>query len=312
MAHVTVALPVYNGEAYLDLAIRSVLEQPETDLLLHISDNASTDSTEAICRAWAAEDPRIRYDRLPTNIGMIPNFRRLAEAASTPYFSWLSSDDRMLPGFLDACVSALEADPGAVLAMTGLADVNLDDPRTEPVVVPEHLSTDDPDPVVRFRGLMGTHESLAQFGVYRTATLQSIRPYSWILEGDRVVLAEMALRGRFCRIPDVLYQRGQHPARSMRIQRATQRLAVMYPDRAGHIPFPTWALGYELARAVHESPLTASQRAACYASMRLWLRAHAPNLARNLARGAIEYSRRLSRPDAGRLGRSHGMTTASA
>lgn len=310
---VTVGLPVYNGEAYLEASIRSVLDQPGVELTLHISDNASTDATEDICRSWAERDPRIRYERLESNIGMIPNCRRVAAAATTEYFARISADDRMLPGFLRTCVDQLEADPAVALAMTGLADVDLDDPSAPPTLVHEDLGTDSPDPVARFRGLMGRHECLAQFGVYRTSVLQSVRPHSWILEGDRVLLVETALRGRIVTTRTVLYHRGQHQQRSMRISRATERLAVMFPERAGHIPFPTWALGFEIARAVHESPLPASQRMRCYASMGRWVRGNAENLSRNLVRGAIEYADKYGpaerrRPSGGPDGA--GATTA--
>lgn len=306
---VTVGLPVYNGESYLEQAIGSVLDQPGVEVTLHVSDNASTDTTEAICRSWAERDLRVRYERLEENIGMIPNFRRVAAAAKTPYFTWVNADDRMLPGFLAACVDALEADSSVALAMTGLADVDLDDPSAGPVVVQEDLGTDVADPAARFRGLMGRHQCLSQFGVYRTEVLHAIRPYSWILEGDRVVLAQVALRGRIVGVPEVLYHRGQHTQRSMRIARATERLAIMFPERAGHIPFPTWALGYELARAVHESPLSTSERMRCYTSMRLWLRDNAENLGRNLVRGAIEYAERY-RPE--RRRQPSGTDAASA
>jgi len=65
---VSIGLPVFNGEAYLDEAIRSVLAQSLADLELVISDNASTDRTAEICRDWAATDRRIRYFRNPENL----------------------------------------------------------------------------------------------------------------------------------------------------------------------------------------------------------------------------------------------------
>jgi len=53
-------MPVYNGERYLKAALDSVLAQTFRDFELIISDNASTDATEEICREYAARDPRIR------------------------------------------------------------------------------------------------------------------------------------------------------------------------------------------------------------------------------------------------------------
>jgi glycosyltransferase involved in cell wall biosynthesis len=66
---ISIGLPVRNGEEYLEESIDSILAQTFTDFELIISDNASTDRTEAICRAYAAKDRRIRYYRNPVNIG---------------------------------------------------------------------------------------------------------------------------------------------------------------------------------------------------------------------------------------------------
>lgn len=81
---ISVGLPVFSGERYLDEAIQSILAQTVTDLELVICDNASTDRTEAICRSYAESDDRIRYVRNPFNIGPNRNFNRVARLAVAP------------------------------------------------------------------------------------------------------------------------------------------------------------------------------------------------------------------------------------
>ena len=49
---VSVGLPVYNGGKFIEEALDSVLEQTHTNFELIISDNASTDGTEAICKIY--------------------------------------------------------------------------------------------------------------------------------------------------------------------------------------------------------------------------------------------------------------------
>ena len=78
---VSVGLPVYNAEKYLRYSIDSILSQSFSDFELVISDNASDDSTESICREYAAGDPRIRYIREETNRGAIWNFNRVFQQA---------------------------------------------------------------------------------------------------------------------------------------------------------------------------------------------------------------------------------------
>lgn len=58
---VSIGIPVYNGEDFIEEALESVLAQTFEDYELVISDNASSDQTEDICRKYAAEDQRIRY-----------------------------------------------------------------------------------------------------------------------------------------------------------------------------------------------------------------------------------------------------------
>ena len=67
---VAVGLFVYNGERHIRAAIDSLLGQTMEDFVLDISDNASTDLTEEICRSYMAADPRVRYVRQPENRGL--------------------------------------------------------------------------------------------------------------------------------------------------------------------------------------------------------------------------------------------------
>ncbi|MGE5682418.1 MAG: glycosyltransferase family 2 protein, partial [Bacillota bacterium] len=60
---VSIGMPVYNGENYIKEAIDSILAQSFTDFVLIISDNASSDNTEQICREYAAKDKRVLYYR---------------------------------------------------------------------------------------------------------------------------------------------------------------------------------------------------------------------------------------------------------
>jgi glycosyltransferase involved in cell wall biosynthesis len=84
----SIGMPVFNGEKYLKEALDSILAQTYSDFELLISDNASTDRTEQICREYAAKDRRIRYYRNEKNIGAPKNFNRVFELSSGKYFRW--------------------------------------------------------------------------------------------------------------------------------------------------------------------------------------------------------------------------------
>jgi glycosyltransferase involved in cell wall biosynthesis len=69
----------------------------QTEIVLR--DNASTDSTEAICRAYADRGPRIRYERSDDNCGAAFNYRRTLELTCAPYFKWNAAGDTVRRAF---------------------------------------------------------------------------------------------------------------------------------------------------------------------------------------------------------------------
>jgi len=292
---VTLALPVRNGAAYLPAAIPAYLSQSFADFELLISDNASTDATEQICREFAARDPRIRYIRQESNIGMIPNFEAVRSAGRGDYFRWGSVDDEIGPGYLAACVAALDADPEVVLAQGRCYDI---DEHGAVLVEQPPLDTAGPDPRRRLQGLLGLHESLDLYGVIRADALRTVRAMPTHPECDRVILAGLALRGRFVQVTDAAFRRRVHAAQTMGVRRTSERVRIHDPKRSG-FTLPAWELGFDLLREIHRAPLTRRQRRGCYVAMHVWLRHNYMKMAKNLVRAAIELvgaARRRLRP----------------
>jgi glycosyltransferase involved in cell wall biosynthesis len=108
---VTVCIPTYNRRKLLMASLQSVLHQSLHDVEIIISDNASTDDTEEYVRSL--DDPRIRYDRLPENIGLFGNLSRCLRLGSGRYRVVLPDDDLMLPGNLESKVRFLDQNPSA-------------------------------------------------------------------------------------------------------------------------------------------------------------------------------------------------------
>lgn len=106
---VSIGMPVYNAERFLDEALDSLLAQTFTDYELIISDNASTDITESICRTYERNDTRIRYVRQPYNIGMLANFQFVLHQSVGKYFMWAAADDRRSVDFLEENVFYLQS-----------------------------------------------------------------------------------------------------------------------------------------------------------------------------------------------------------
>jgi len=108
---ISIGMPVYNGEESLGAALDAMLAQTFTAFEIIISDNGSSDATEAIARDYAARDSRIRYIRQPINLGATPNFRFVMEQASAPYFMWAACDDLRSIDFLAENITFLDAHP---------------------------------------------------------------------------------------------------------------------------------------------------------------------------------------------------------
>jgi glycosyltransferase involved in cell wall biosynthesis len=106
---VSIGMPVYNGEDTIGEALDSLLAQTFTDFELIISDNASTDGTEAICRGYAAKDSRIRYVRQVANFGGAANFQFVLDEAVGDYFMWAAADDWWSPNFIEVNAHALDS-----------------------------------------------------------------------------------------------------------------------------------------------------------------------------------------------------------
>jgi hypothetical protein len=215
---VSIGLPVYNGERFLAGAIASILAQTYTDFELIICDNASTDRTGEICRGFASKDPRVRYHRQPRNLGATANFNRCFELASGAYFKWAADDDLLEPRFLEACVRALDDDPGAVLSQSLVKVVDEADQLME---VYDHSAygTSSLRPSERLSGRMrGT--CLEVFGLIRSDVLRDSALIQSYIGSDRALLVDLALRGRFALVPEPLFINRDHLGRCTRITRA--------------------------------------------------------------------------------------------
>lgn len=104
---ITTVIPTYRRPNLIGRAIASALGQSYRNVVVSVYDNASDDETEEVVRAIAATDARVQYFRHPRNVGPYQNFRFGLENVRTPYFSFLSDDDELLPGFYEEAVSEL-------------------------------------------------------------------------------------------------------------------------------------------------------------------------------------------------------------
>jgi glycosyltransferase involved in cell wall biosynthesis len=270
---VSIALPVYNGARYLRQAIGSILGQSYRHFELIISDNASTDGTEDICRAFVAQDRRVRYLRQPRNVGAAPNFNICFALASGEYFKWAAHDDYMEPEYLAECVKALDANPDAVLCQSLVRLVD-DQDRLIEVHRPIEPAAASSRPSERFAARMRNPRCLDIWGVIRTKALRDSVLIGSYIGMDRTLLLELALRGRFALIDKPLFTNRDHPERATRVTRKQTRedLATVYDTaNAGQTVLSTWTFYKQSARIIRRNVTGSTERLRCFGYLLLSL-----------------------------------------
>jgi glycosyltransferase involved in cell wall biosynthesis len=286
---VSIGLPVYNGERFLAEAVESLLAQDHTDFELLLADNGSTDGTPEICERFCRLDPRVRYLPSAVNRGAAWNFNRVVDAARGEYFKWAADDDLYDPAFISGCVEVLDSRPDVVVCFTEA--VEIDDTgevfhKRGPINV-----ADLPEAADRFRAmLLDEVYCYAVFGVIRTAVLRStalIGPYT---TSDRVLLAELALHGRFVERAEPHFLHREHAGRSMYAYADDRdRMGWFDTSRDGSRSMPRWRVGVGYARALRRAGrwLPRSTRARGAATLAGWAWVNRSALARELVRSGL-------------------------
>lgn len=115
---VTIAIPTYNrADSYLKQAIQSALNQTYSNIEIIVSDNCSTDHTEALVRSF--NDSRIQYFKQSRNIGMVNNANFCLDKAKGAYFIQFHSDDLLDHDFVSVCMQAVNDDTNVGIIITG-------------------------------------------------------------------------------------------------------------------------------------------------------------------------------------------------
>ena len=279
---VSIGLPVFNAEPYLEQSLASILAQTHRHFELIISDNASEDATEDICLRYAARDARVHYHRNPRNLGVTFNFRQVVALSSGKYFLWATHDDMFAPEYVERCVSILEHNPDVVLCYS--KSIEIDEHGQAMERKEQILATDSTYAHQRFRELIRMdHNCQAMFGVMRAGVLKSTSVHGDFPDSDRCMLAEVALHGRFVELPDHLFFHRRHAQQmTQQFPSRQERMAQLNPDRRFRMVFPHFRQFREYILAIHRSPLSWRSRLRCYFQMLRWVRTNTRRLAVDL------------------------------
>ncbi len=128
---VSVIIPVYNAERYVEEAVRSALAQEETGEVILIED-ASPDNALAVCERLAESDERVRLYRHPDgqHLGAGPSRNLGIEKATCDYIAFLDADDFYAPDCFKKAKELLSAHPEAD-GVYGSQGVHFDSPEAK-------------------------------------------------------------------------------------------------------------------------------------------------------------------------------------
>ena len=193
----SVGIPTYERADKLARAVESVLAQTHARLELVISDNASSDGTQALCEGFAARDARVRYLRSPVNRGPTANFNTLFAELRGDYVMLLSDDDWLDPGYVEACLEELRAHPELVLAC-GRARYVREGEAVKQGVPIQLREASAPERVLRY--LREVDENGVFYGLMAREVLLRAAPLRNVLGNDWLLAASVAAQGEVATI----------------------------------------------------------------------------------------------------------------
>lgn len=263
MPRVSIGLPVYNGENFLEAALESILSQTFEDFELIISDNASTDGTEEICRGLAKTDMRIRYYRNETNLGAAFNFNRVFELAVGEYFKWAAHDDICASDFLSKCVEALDQDRSVVLSFSRVRFIDEYGKILNTKCIELNKVCSD-KPQGRFAEVVLTEHGYVEiWGLMRSDVLKKTALIGNFYGSDRTLLAQMSLLGRFHRVPKYLFYLRDHPERSVKKAQCSRQCWID-PGNQEKLILRQCKYFFAYLRAINCSTMSWYEKCSCY------------------------------------------------
>lgn len=265
MPAVSIGLPVYNGERYLESAILSILSQTYDDFELIISDNASSDRTQEICLDIAAKEPRISYDRLPENLGAAFNYNRTFEKSTGVYFKWAAHDDIVLPEFLSRCVDVFERCDARIAVVHPSSEI-INAHGTVIRMHPDRIQCLSDSPAMRvFSALQGPGIMSSIFGLIRRDTLARSRLIGSFIASDYVLIMELAALGKIVHLDGApLFQRRVHENMSRQAHKTKVEVLQWFDPKATSRLSPRTRMRLEYFRSLRRLPgLSPVQRVTC-------------------------------------------------
>ena len=276
---VSIGLPVFNGEDFLENALDSILSQTYSNIEVIVCDNASTDRTSSIVAIYNEKDDRIKYHRQDINIGAAGNYNSTFELSKGKYFKWAAHDDVMHENYIEQCVQILESDSSTSLVQSLVGQID------ENGNVTSHSYTGIDDTIsenssirTQFRILMQERGAWVRiFGLIRSDILRNTPLIDKYVGSDLTLLGELGLNGKVKDIDTVLFWRREHSRTSTRGEFKARRKRLAWFDtkkNSNSLSLPEWRLTLEMFRSIIRQSIPLKSKIYCCKVIvgRMWIK----------------------------------------
>jgi hypothetical protein len=207
--HVTIGVPVYRGERFLEESLRSIQSQTHRHIDVLISLDGADPASEAVCAPFL-EDSRFRLVIQPQRLGWVGNINWLMSQVETEYWYYHQQDDLVDPQYLEILLDYAQRTPEAAVVYCDIvAFGHLDRRLTQPSVTGNASAR-------QLALLHGHHDAVAFRGLTRVEALRlsgGIPPNDIdSFSCEATWMAAVARWGDLRRVPMDLYRKRYHDA----------------------------------------------------------------------------------------------------
>lgn len=218
---VSIGLPVYNGEEYLNHCLESLINQTYTNIEIIICDDNSEDKTEIICKKYTDLNFNINFCKNSKRLGVIPNMIRTLQLSKGKYFVWASQDDVWDKNFIKKLLeSSLKNQSIISMCATQVIDIknnNITQYRFN------HFKDNESIFNIAKSVLCPVDNKLLKMSIFIHGMIEinyfrkSLSSYPGFFRSERHILIQLALSGNFSYVDEVLFFKRIHDDNQRRI-----------------------------------------------------------------------------------------------
>lgn len=251
--HVSIAVLARNEGRYLAETLSSLSAQTHPNVSITVYDNASEDDTEAVARAAAVADPRIKVVRHPRDIGGIANCNTAFREAQGDYVLIAGGHDLFDPDYVERLVARLEANKKAVLAFGRLTHIDADGAPSPVTNTPLYSTEGVRSPVRRFNfALWGNAELI--HGLIRMEAIRQTDLLPVTIAPLLSYLPELAILGEFVYEPNTRFTRRKVRSEDYN-ERVDRYQRIMFGPSFGPMLLPYFHASWQVLRVAARTPV---------------------------------------------------------